>query len=167
MSTNSCIIIKLRREDKGIPIKFDKALLPNGVEIKPWVYRDPETGNIWQDESAKEKSKTIIPTGKYIGIYCHWDGYETGVGHALKEKFSDYRKALNLLAGGWCSAISSDHIKHYANRKGEEWKVIKPVFGDTPQEIMRKVGQFYNYLLDENGWRCYKAEYKSVRFLKY
>lgn len=46
MSTNSCVIIKLRREDKNSPIKFDKALLPNGVKIKPWVLRDPETGKI-------------------------------------------------------------------------------------------------------------------------
>jgi hypothetical protein len=167
MSTNSCVIIKLRQEDIGKPIKFDKALLPDGVKIEDWVLKDPNTGNIWHDESTKEKSKTIIPTGKYIGIYCHWDGHKSSVGNALKTRFSNYIHALNLLAGGWCSAISKGSIKHYANRKGERWGIIQPVFGDTPQEIMKNIDFQYCYLLDEKGWRCYDTNYKAVRFLKY
>jgi hypothetical protein len=143
MSTPSRIILKVRKEDVGRKIKFDPTKLP--IPLKEWIETD-ENGKVWLDQRGKDLCRVVTLKGGYIGIYCHWDGYETGVGHALKEKFSDYRKALNLLAGGWCSAISSDHIKHYANRKGEEWKVIKPVFGDTPQEIMRNVGNNYKSL---------------------
>ena len=168
MSTNSCVIIKLRREDIGKSIKFDKKKLPKGVKLESWVFKDSSTGKVWLDESANEKSKEVTLTGKYVAIYCHWDGYiENGVGEALKEKFSNYDEALNLLAGGWCSAIDNEIVKHYANRKREEWKDIKPVFGDSLTNILQKISQEYNYLLDENGWRCYKREYKKQMFLKY
>ena len=165
MSTNSCVIVKIKREDVGKSIKFDKAQLPDGVEIKPWTFADPMTGKVWNDESDKEKSEEIVIAGQYVGIYCHWDGYESGVGAALKEKFSDYDKALNLVAGGWCSSIDTDHIKHYANRKGEEWKNIKPIFAETVEEILKELGQEYDYLLDEDGWKCYTDETKE--FEKY
>lgn len=42
----------------------------------------------------------INPSDKYIGIYCHMDGYPEGAGTSLKKYFNTYEKALNLMALG-------------------------------------------------------------------
>lgn len=148
MSTRSCIIVKVSRNDIGKTIKFDAKKTPT----KSWE----ET---WRDESSKEKSKPIKLEKGYIGIYCHWDGYFEYVGKLLKENYNDYEKALNLVSGGFCSSLEVDSIKHYANRKGEEWEYIKPILGETPKDIYAKVGHNgYVYLFEDGAWKALDEE---------
>lgn len=131
MSTRSAIILKVRKEDLGKKVKFDKKKLP--IPLNNWKEK-------YGDESAKEKSKEITLLHDYIGIYCHWDGELDGVGTVLKEYFTDYDSILNLIAGGDCSSIWYDGVKHYANRKGEEWKYIKPKQGFTSESVANSIG---------------------------
>ena len=143
MSTNSTIIVKVRKNDVGKEMKFSKDKLPCSLE--KW--------NGYNDEVDVEKSKHV-KLSEYIGIYCHWDGYESGVGAALKERFNDYDSILNLVLGGFCSSITSDSVRHYANRKGEEWKYIKPTTADSVEDVVSQIPNQYTYLYDEeNGWR--------------
>lgn len=44
-------------------------------------------------------------TGRYGGIYCHFDGYLEGVGDTLKEHYSDPAKVKALIALGDLSAL--------------------------------------------------------------
>ena len=145
MSTRSAVILRVHKEDLGKKVKFDESKLP--VRLQSWKEE-------WGDDSDKEKSKEITLSNKYIGIYCHWDGYLDGVGGALKKNFNDYDTILNLIAGGFCSAIWYDCIKHYANRKGEEWEYIAPIQGKTMKEIKKSLGDNeYNYVFDD-GWKA-------------
>lgn len=143
MSTRSAIILKVRKEDLGKTVKFDKKKLP--IPLKNWKEK-------WSDESVKEKSKEVTLSHEYIGIYCHWDGYLEGVGVALKEYFTDYDAILNLIAGGDCSSIWYDGVKHYANRKGEEWKYIKPKQGFTSKSVADSIGHDGCVYIYDDGW---------------
>lgn len=159
MGTRSCIIVKVRPSDKGKTVKFDKRLVAR--ELLEWVDKDRE-GNVWRDEKGKERSQPVTLTGDYIGIYCHWDGYvHGGVGEQLKEDYSDYLLALNLVVGGFCSSIGDEGLKHYANRGNkntpyvnEKWADIKPLQGDTQKSVFERVDCEYIYLFDEErgGW---------------
>lgn len=139
MSTRSNVIIKVKSEDIGKTIKFNAKKLPVKLES-------------WGDEKVRTKCKPVIIEKQYIGIYCHWDGYPSGVGKALVENFTDYDSVLNLVAGGDCSSINQDSVIHYANRDGEDWDFIKPVQSD---EIKVCGGLTeYAYIFDEDGlWK--------------
>lgn len=140
MSTKACIIIKISDEDKGQTKKFDASKLP--VKLKEW--------NEWGDEVDIEKSKPIKLGDDFMGIYVHWDG--DNVINALNEKFNNYDSALNLVLGGFCSFIEYGGVRHYANRKGEEWKYIKPIKGRCIGTIIHKIGQPYNWYFNGEKW---------------
>lgn len=147
MSTRSVVIVKIESSD----INKRKKYSPKKVTVQ-------ETK--WGEEGGKsvELSKQVLLKDKYIGIYCHWDGYPEGVGAALKKDFNDYEKALNLAVGGFCSVISTKDIKRYATRDGEEWKYIKPQQADTPNKLISAIGSWaeYAYIFENNKWKTKK-----------
>lgn len=132
-------------------VKFDKKKLP--IPLKNWKEK-------WSDESVKEKSKEVTLSHEYIGIYCHWNGDLDGVGAVLKEHFTNYDAVLNLIAGGDCSSIWYDGVKHYANRKGEEWKYIAPKQHELWYGVSDNIGHdgcVYVFadvcaILERDGW---------------
>lgn len=144
MSTRSVVIVKIETSD----INKRKKYSPKKVTVQ-------ETK--WDEEGGKsvELSKQVLLKDKYIGIYCHWDGYPEGVGAALKKNFNDYEKALNLAVGGFCSVISTEDIKRYATRDREEWKYIKPLQADTAEKLIRNLGNWaeYAYIFENNKWK--------------
>lgn len=161
MSTNSCVIIKVRREDVGKKAKFNEKVL--SVTLNEWVDKD-SNGRVYSNQIGKDKTSPVEIKDQYIGIYCHWDGYPENVGEALKEKFTDYDSVLNLILGGDCSYIESNRMRHYANRMGEKWEYLKPKQSNTQTGVMRRYPSIqYAYLFDEErgGWL-----YKPVRFSK-
>ena len=157
MSTRSCIIVKVRKEDIGKEIKFNESLLP--VPLDSWQEKDRE-GKVWRDETGKDLCQPVEIKDLYIGIYCHWDGYPSGVGADLKEHFKDYNSVLNLIVGGSCSALGSN-VRHYANRKGERWEYLVPKQGNTQKAIVNAFIHSwceYVYLFDETrGEWVYKS----------
>ena len=156
MSTRSVIIVKVRKEDIGKEMKFNKAMLP--VALDNWEEKDLD-GNIWRREGGKNLCEPVVINEQYLAVYCHWDGYPSGVGAVLKEKFLDYHSALNLVIGGSCSAIESTFVRHYANRQGEKWEYLKPTQGKTQKEVLKPfTWSEFAYLFDEarGGW-VYKS----------
>lgn len=147
MSTRSVVIVKIESSD----INKRKKYSPKKVTVQ-------ETK--WGEEGGKsvELSKQVLLKDKYIGIYCHWDGYPEGVGAALKKNFNDYEKALNLAVGGFCSVISTEDIKRYATRDGEEWEYIKPQQTDTPKKLISTIGSWaeYAYIFENGKWKTKK-----------
>ena len=152
MSTRSVIIVKVRKEDIGKEMKFNEAMLP--VPLDNWDCKDLD-GNVYRKEGGKNLCKPVVINEQYLAIYCHWDGYPSGVGAELKEHFTDYQKALNLVIGGSVSALDSRYVRHYANRQGEKWDYLKPTQGKTQKEVLKPFDwSEYAYLFDEarGGW---------------
>lgn len=167
MSTNSCVILKVRKQDIGKNIMFDESLLP--VKLKDWRLEDID-GKIWRDESGKNLCEPIVINSQYIGIYCHWDGYLNGVGKCLLKNFKNYNQVLDLIVGGDCVSIIRDEVRHFANRNEEKWEHIAPEQNNNKLELVDNfVGRWaeYAYVFDENkgGW-FYSTLYrnKKVKF---
>ena len=151
MSTRSCIIIKVRKEDIGKELVFDSEKVP--VTQRKWSDDNP----IMSEKDVPDMCKPILIEKPYIAIYCHWDGYIEGVGKSLKLNFTNYEQALNLVLGGWCSVVDDDHILRYAVRAGEKWDVIKPLQFDTAEDAVNEFeGSWaeyaYLYLNNEHDW---------------
>ena len=165
MSTRSCIILKVRKEDIGKVMKFNEGLLPKPLD--KGEEKDHE-GKVWRDETGQDNCQPVEIDNQFIGIYCHWDGYPDGVGDELKNHFKDYNSVLNLILGGSCSSINNGVVRHYANRKDEEWQYITPSQGNSRAELARIGRQAwaeYAYCFDEaSGWKYAGLLNKTIRF---
>ena len=165
MSTRSFIILKVRKEDIGKVMKFNEGLLPKPLDN--WQEKDHE-GKVWRDETGEDLCQPVEIGDQFIGVYCHWDGYPSGVGAVLKMFFRDYNSVLNLILGGSCSYISGDAVRHYANRQGEEWEHLAPSQGKSRAELAKIGGQSwaeYAYCFDEaSGWKYADLYHKTIRF---
>ena len=112
MSTTSSIWVKVKPEDFGKTISFNKEIHPLGLEdfnIAPPIFK------------IKEKHNPVL----YLGIYCHWDGYPSGVGATLLKHFDTYEKVLNLISLGYLSTLLDNTIAYYSWRQ-EDWNGVKP-----------------------------------------
>ena len=152
MSTPSKIILKIREEDKGKKVKFSTFGLP--IPYMEWIDRDHD-GKVWINDVADCICEEVTLDGDYIGIYCHWDGYPSNVGKVLRQKFKTYDAILNLIVGGFASSICNG-LKHYANRKGEEWKDNKPIQGSLEKVESKIYGQF-EYVFENDKWTTKKC----------
>ena len=156
MATNSAIIIKLRPEDKGNIVSYDKNKLPKGVKQEEWIERDLHTGKVYLDFRGKEKSRPIyIANHEYIGIFCNWDGKY--IGEWLDKQFETHEEVLNLIVGGSCSTVWDGYVRRYANKKGELFKYLLPVQGDKLEDVYSKITSQYLHVYD-NGWKHYKYD---------
>ena len=70
MATRSCIIVKVRNSDVGTTQKYsdEKSKAP---------------ANDWGGDGV-DLCEDVKIEKPYMGVYCHWDGYPSGVGEALK-----------------------------------------------------------------------------------
>jgi hypothetical protein len=96
-------------------------------------------------------------------VYCHWDGYLSGVGAELVSDYSDPFELRELIDGGDMSSIGSPYTD-----RGEELNVRK--FKDYADYVKRGQDEEYDYILrNVNGvatWfvRCYATDGKFVSF---
>lgn len=137
MSTRSSILIEIPKELIGSVKKYD-----------PNMFVDKE--QTWHFESDTDKAQEIKINKKYLGIYCHWDGYPNGVGASLVELCSDFEKSLNLILGGDCSSITETSIRRYATRKNESWLSVCPRQFDKIQTVTDDAE--YLYIFKDNRW---------------
>ena len=151
MSTHSSIIVEVKREDLGKVLRF------NSNELE-----QPEIG--WDDDGndVKGNEESVEIAYKYIGIYCHWDGYIEGVGYLLKKYFDTYEKALNLVLGGSCSYIKVDgSIQRFATRKGKngvKWEDIKPEQSNSSKAL---ADEEFCYLFKGGEWKHLDRTWKD------
>lgn len=149
MATRSCIIVKVRENEIGTTQKYsdEKSKAP---------------ASSWGGNGIN-KCEDVKIEKPYIGVYCHWDGYPSGVGASLKSFADTYERALNMVLGGWISSVNDDSFTHYANRGGETWSHIAPIQGDTAIDVNAKVDEDYAYLFDEDngGWKILNKETKE------
>lgn len=146
MATRSCIIVKVRKGDIGTTKKYSDEV--SKAQAYDW------------DDNGTDVCEDVTIEKSYIGVYCHWDGYPSGVGAALKSFADTYERALNLVLGGHISYVNDDEFAHYANRNDADWEYISPEQGDSPFDIIEVIDENYTYLFDEDngGWKILNEE---------
>lgn len=96
-------------------------------------------------------------------VYCHWDGYLSGVGRELVEDYSDPFELRELIDGGDMSCIGEPYTD-----RGEELVVRK--FKDYADYVKRGQDEEYDYILrnieGKAVWfvRCYATDGKFVTY---
>lgn len=121
MATRSNIAIILKEEDKEqVFSSLNERLEKAGNRFR----YNPEDGNVLQ-------------------IYCHWDGYPTGVGMDLLTDFNSYEDAIKLILEG-------DHSTPYEpySQKGEDWEDLKPSQLTKPRQ-----NHDYLYVFKDGKWK--------------
>ena len=135
MSTNAMVYLKLREEDYGKTIVCDAEKLPN-----PLVKFEFDIRKVKLPKPRYSDTKKL-----YVGIYVHHDGYPSGVGKELKEKFTTYEDVLNLIALGDCSYIC-DEICSYHTWRNEELVIHKS------EDHIPTSSLAYTYVFENDEW---------------
>ena len=131
MSTRCSILIEIPDDLIGQTLKYQK--------------QDNELN--W--DKNIDKTEPVKITKKYLGIYCHHDGYLDGVGSELVNRYNNFNSALNLILGGDCSSIVRNLVR-YATRESEQWKYINPHSLDIIKKYLA-ILNIYIYLKILNG----------------
>lgn len=150
MSTRGYIIVKVKDENKGKSLKFDKKMLSDGIELRDedkWNGKSfgVLTDNIWKP--------TENVTGNYLAIYNQSDSYPTGAGQALLTHFNSYEQALNLVAGGTTESIFGDHITYSKGRRKSLDEDTHYEDGSIPCQLhLPTACESWQYLFYEGRW---------------
>ncbi|EDF8717950.1 post-segregation killing protein PndC [Salmonella enterica] len=124
---------------------------------------------------TKDQEKSIMSTrssitvkttdGKFRTIYCHFDGYPSGVGKTLAQYYDTQEKAETLLAGGDISFLEASCDKpeghsfenpvegytvYYGRDRGETGTEPRTYY--SFYEVIKKESQDFNYFLDGRQW---------------
>lgn len=99
----------------------------------------------------------LRPGNQVEFIYCHFDGYEEGVGKTLCEEFFMMDAINNLIALGDVSTIH-DNIVAYHRDRGEDWEDVKPkmVALEAYPSESRHFGTDFEYLYRNGKWEVYR-----------
>jgi len=108
--------------------------------------------------------------GTISSIYCHWDGYPTGVGSDLVLRFNTLESAETLVALGDLSTVC-DEVYAYHRDDQRHWDDVKPVSFDSYNELNEALvaegyGEKYNYLFKTGRWLVLHDDLDS-RMLKW
>lgn len=125
MSTRSNIAIILKEEDKAVVFKALNEKL----------------------EEVGERFRYGVDNGNVLQIYCHHDGYLSGVGEELNKYFKNYDDVLMMILAGDCSYIEGGVACHYTS-KGEDWASNRP-----EQGMHATRNEDYLYVFKDGVWK--------------
>lgn len=106
---------------------------------------------------------------KYIGVYCHSDGYLSYNGAILLEHYNTAEKVKELISHGDMSCLGEkvnpnpdyphsfddrqdDVCVYYHRDRGEDWERTKPIENKNEIGFYERLQQAYNYLFDNGKW---------------
>ena len=136
MGTRAFISVRIKAEDKGKTLSFDKAKLPKNRKV------------LFED--CIPQGVTI--TDDYLTIYNHHDGHMDGVGSALVAGFNDYDKALNLVLMGDVDGVAYQQLIPFGSAKAD---VEMPVCESQPCITEMCTGHIYKFE-DGKWWHAYE-----------
>ena len=99
-------------------------------------------------------------------IYCHWDGYPSGVGKTLMENYTSPTEVDALLGLGDLSALSftpEQSVAYHRDRK-EPWGTVEPRDVNTSElgAVAKDYGVDYVYIYNDNfEWDCSRLKYEE------
>lgn len=91
--------------------------------------------------------------GSVDSIYCHFDGYQSGVGKILNDHYNTIEKAKELISKGDASYIKSTiaECKFYTSM-GEDLKIHH--FSSIQGFNYSDMKQQFNYIFKNGEWVC-------------
>jgi hypothetical protein len=115
-----------------------------------------------------------MSTRSYIGtlkedkqvffVYCHFDGYPTGVGRILREYYDRPEDVVNLLSFGNISTLATlieDTVFYGRDRQETNQEQKQTTYDEyLPSAGSEDSGIEYKYLFDEYSeeWSCYNMQ---------
>ena len=81
-------------------------------------------------------------SGKYVYVYCHFDGYEDGVGMDLLNNYNSYDKIIELVNQGDMSTPGTPYTS-----RGDDYEDTKP---QITFDINETYQQEFSYIWREN-----------------
>jgi hypothetical protein len=99
-------------------------------------------------------------------VYCHWDGYPSGVGQTLMENYTSPAAINGLMELGDLSALASSpeqSVAYHRDRK-EPWGAVEPRDVNTSElgVVAQDYGVDYVYVYnDKFEWECYELDYDT------
>ena len=92
-----------------------------------------------------------------ISIYCHFDGYESGVGKILKNDYTELKDIQNLIRLGNLSSLDGQPVAYHRDRD-ESWLNNKPVHDENQNSLTNRCSRIsYIYLWEKGGWKTIKS----------
>jgi len=89
-----------------------------------------------------------------LSVYCHWDGYPSGVGQTLVEHYNTNEKVTELIDGGDMSSCwSEDDQPKYYSARGEDSP--PRLDADLCEYLLPAGSEEYAYLFTNGEWVCY------------
>lgn len=98
-------------------------------------------------EELGERFRYGVDNGNVLQIYCHHDGYLSGVGVELNKYFKNYDDVLMMILAGDCSYIEGGVACHYTS-KGEDWASNRP-----EQRMHASRREDYLYVFKDGAWK--------------
>lgn len=140
MGTRAFISVRIKAEDKGKTLRFDKAKLPKNRKV------------LFED--CIPHGMTL--TDDYLTIYNHHDGDMDWVGSALVADFNDYDKALNLMLMGYVDSVAYQQLIPYGSSAAEA------VPGDCePTPAIKEMCTAHIYKFEDGQWWHATDNYRS------
>ena len=148
MSTRSSILIRLHDYDFGATLKVKKEFaLVHGLS-------ENVINNDIEDIVIPLSSDT-----KYLGIYCHHDGYPEYMAVMLYQHYNNYDDALNLILCGDTSTIEDLHTEAYVSR-GEYWEFVCPTQFKEPDVVTSDAE--YIYVFENGRWKFSEVPFDTA-----
>ena len=97
--------------------------------------------------ATRSRIGVILPDGKVQSVYCHWDGYPTGVGDDLVKTISTYKQAKDFVDEGDHSSVEVSYNKW----RGEE---INFRIDESKEAFWANDNEEYGYLFNGRKWTC-------------
>lgn len=105
----------------------------------------------------------VYTDGSVHSVYCHHDGYPSGVGKTLQEKYNSLDKAEELVAYGNMSAVHGVESPEYY----DEPLLVSPSLKTYIAEHVRLYDSRYDYIFIEGEWRMIVGSGKNVVIATY
>lgn len=84
-------------------------------------------------------------------VYCHWDGYPTGVGASIIDM--GRQEARALIDKGDMSTVG----EHYHEISNEPWEMVKPLTASSIDDYGQKADNDYAYIITRDGTWMFKS----------
>ena len=98
-----------------------------------------------------------LPNGSYRSIYCHFDGYEDGVGKILNQNYATEDAANWLINLGDLRSISHKTIEIFLS---EDHRQIGPTLSRSPTELSILAFEEdcvdYLYVFEDGIWEIHQ-----------
>lgn len=99
----------------------------------------------------------------YTAVYCHFDGYEKGVGKVLREHYLDEAKIDLLLSKGGMSFLAETvEGTEFYTKRGEDLRVYENILShEELVEAAKNVGGEFVYVYNNGVWNSHKITWEN------